>query len=220
MDFVTETVTVRRMETPRDEAARLIRESGATQLEVAQHLTAVVGRRFQHWHVSRMLQGQRKIAADEMDALRKLADDGPALAPAVAEPTTFFEHQDQVPLYSAPSFVDPVLKLDRQSQVGIAPLHPAQRGARGAFAFIMPDDSLGERLRPGEVGYGIRNRQAFPGQACLIELKSGVCTPCLFERRDANTVFGQLLSPKKQVSYPLRDVEGVHAIVGTSFQPV
>ena len=213
-DYVTETVNLRRMASAQDEAQRLIALSGLTQYEVAAYLSQALGRRIEHWQVSRMTLGKRKIAADEMDALRRMADtpDGIAEAPA------FFQGADQVPLFAAPSIADNLLRLGMPYQVGLAPLHPAQRGSRGAFAFIMPDDTMGERLRPGEVGYAIRNRPPFPSQACLIELKTGECIACLFQSRDANTVMGAQLHPKKTIATPVREIEGVHAIVGTSFQ--
>ena len=39
----------------------------------------------------------------------------------------------------------------------------------------------------------------------------------LFSHTDERTLFAEQLTPRKDLSYPLRDVAAIHAVVGLSF---
>lgn len=205
---------------PAQEVERLVKESGRTQREVADYLSQKIpGGRYSHYHISRMIQGQRRVTAAEMDALRDLITTK-GRAELLPSSVTFMTTEpvadtgDMVPLFGGPGAR---IILSDEYNIGILSAHPAQRGARGAFAVQLRVDTMGDRIRFGEIAYAIRNRAPEVGKPCLVELNSGDCHPVIYERQDANTLHGRTLKPNAAVSWPLRDVKAVHAIVGVSF---
>jgi hypothetical protein len=48
-------------------------------------------------------------------------------------------------------------------------------------------------------------------------MTSGEVVVKLFSSADERTLFAEQLSPKKDLSYPLRDVAAIHAVVGVTF---
>ncbi len=198
-----------------DEVRRLLESSGRTQDEAADFLTQRLGRVVRHYHVSRMITGHRKVAADEMDALREMA----AADPAVDVPFLPLTHAaDSVPLFAAGGVGAP-LRLGESNRVGDFPLHPSQRGARDAFAFVMDDDGLGDRLRRGEVGHVLRGRTPLPDMPCLVEYVDGHALARIYVRQDDRTLFVRTAAPKAtESSIPSVQVRAVHAISGVSFR--
>lgn len=195
------------------EFARLIAASGRNQIEVADYLTRRLGRPVQNYAISRYANNQR-VPIDVMDAMREL-EAQPADAPPVAVPLT--DTSGVVPLFGYASAAGSVLRINEDQRVGVVPIHPAQQGSRSAFAFIVFGDSLSPRLSHGDLGYAIRGRTPLKGQPCLIELTSGETLVKLFEGQDENTLFARQLEPKKALSFPLRDVAAIHAVVGATF---
>lgn len=199
------------------EVSQLVATSGRTQGDVAAYLNRRLGRTdLQHYHVSRMISGDRRVSAEEMDALRELAAQPagePPAAPALAET------DDVVPLFGYANAAGSVLRLNEDQRVGVVPIHPAQRGSRRAFAFIVFGDSMSERLNHGDIAYALRNWPPAKERPVLIELKTGEALVKLYVGQDENTLFARQLKPKKDLSFPLRDVAALHAVVGSSFGP-
>jgi hypothetical protein len=201
------------------EAARevrdLIKASGQTQAQVADYLTRRLSDTYEHYHVSRIIGGNRKIRSDEMDALRELAAAAPGIVPPAApqlEPTT-----DSIPLFGYANAAGATLRLNEEQRVGVVPIHPAQKGSRGAFAFIVFGDSMSERLNHGDVAYAIRNMAPLKDKPCLIEMKNGEAIVKVFVGMDEHTLFARQLSPKKDLTFPLRDIAALHRVVGSTF---
>lgn len=197
------------------ETRELVKASGMTQREVAAYLTRRLGEGYEHYHLSRMMSGGRKVSSREMDALRELAAAAPGSAPQAApvlEPTT-----DSVPLFGYANAAGAVLRLNEDQRVGVVPIHPAQQGSRGAFAFVVFGDSMAERLNHGDVAYAIRNMLPLRDKPVLIEMKTGEAIVKMFVGMDERTVFCRQLNPKQDVSYPLRDVQAMHRVVGSTF---
>ena len=192
----------------------LLATSGRTQEDVAAYLSRRLGRDFQNYQISRMAAGTRKVSSDEMDALRELAAQPAQATPAVH---ALVETTDVIPLFGYANGSGNVLRLDDEQRVGVVPIHPAQLGSRSAFAFIVFGDSMSERMNHGEVGYAIRGRPPFKGQPCVIEMASGEALVKIYEGQDEHTLFARQLSPKKTLSFHLKDVQAVHAVVGASF---
>lgn len=197
------------------EFSELVARSGRTQAETAAYLTRRLGRDFANYHVSRWASGSTRVPVDVMDAMRELAAQPVEAPPAVAPMT---DSDDVVPLFGYANAAGAVLRLNEDQRVGIVPIHPAQKGSRAAFAFLVFGDSLAPRLNHGEVAYAVRNRLPVKGQPCLIEQKDGTALVKIFDGMDERTLFGLQLEPKKErVTYPLRDIAGIHAVVGLSF---
>lgn len=197
------------------EVGRLVEASRRTQSDVAAYLNRRLATEdYQHYHVSRMISGDRKVTAQEMDALRELAAQ-PAGAPPAAPQLT--ESQDVVPLFGYANAAGSVLRLNEDQRVGVVPIHPAQRGSTRAFAFFVFGDSMTERLNHGDIAYAIYGRPPSKGAPCVIELTSDETLVKLYEGQDEHTLFARQLNPKKSLSFPLREVRAVHAVVGTSF---
>lgn len=210
-------MTVDEAPKPRDaeEFTDLAATSGRNQTETAAYLTRRLGREVPHYQVSRWTKGTTKVPLDVMDAMRELAAQPADAPPAVVALT---ETSDVVPLFGYANAAGSVLRLNEDQRVGVVPAHPAQKGSRSAFAFIVFGDSLSPRLQHGDVAYAVRNRTPRKGQPCLIELNNGEAHVKIFEGIDERTLFASQLEPKNdKLSYPLRDIEAIHAVVGAAF---
>lgn len=197
------------------EFARLVSDSGRNQKETADYLARRTGRDVNNTQVSRWAGGGIKnVPVDIMDAMRELAAQ-PASAVPVVPPMT--DSDDSVPLFGYANAAGAVLRLNEDQRVGVVPVHPAQRGSRAAFAFIVFGDSLNPRLKHGEVAYAVRGRMPVRGQPCLVEMESGEALVKIFDTMDERTLFVSQLDPKKDLSFALREVGGIHAVVGVSF---
>lgn len=192
----------------------MVSRSGRTQIDTAAYLSRRLGRDISNVHVSRWTNGGVKVPVDAMDAMRELAAQ-PADSPPVVSPMT--DSDDSVPLFGYANAAGAVLRLNDDQRVGVVPIHPAQRGSRAAFAFIVFGDSLSPRLNHGEIAYAVRGRMPAKGQPFLIEMSSGEVLVKIFETMDERTLFARQLEPKKDLSWGLRDIAAIHAVVGVSF---
>lgn len=162
-----------------------------------------------------MISGVRPVQHDEMDALRELA-----AAPTTEPPAAprLVESGDSVPLFGYANAAGATLRLNEDQRVGVVPIHPAQHGSRGAFAFIVFGDSVSPRLEHGDVAYAIRNLIPVRDKPVLIEMKGGDAQVKIYVRQDANTVFVRELQPKvREFPVALRDVSAMHRVVGSTF---
>lgn len=202
--------------TPNKEVIALLEASGRTQKEVADYLTRRLGRSYQHYDVSRMSTGSRKVISDEMDALRELVAAHPSEDPVAPNLT---DTADSVPLFGYANAAGASLRINEDARVGVVPIHPAQRGSRQAYAFICFGDSVSPRLNDGEVGYAIRNRRPLKGQLCVIRLTSGEAIVKFYAGQDEQTLFLTQLNPKEKtdIRVPLREAAGLDAVVGSTF---
>lgn len=199
------------------EFGQLVAASGRTQIETAAFLSRRLGRDIPNYQISRWSNGPTKVPIDAMDAMRELAAQ-PAESPPVVPAMT--ESDDSVPLFGYANAAGAVLRLNEDQRVGVVPIHPAQRGSRSAFAFIVFGDSLSPRLRHGEVAYAVRGRMPSKGQPFLIEMAAGETLVKIFDTMDERTLFASQLEPKKELTFALRDVTAIHAVVGVSFGAV
>lgn len=221
------------MKRDNDEARRLVASSGKTQAEVATWLSQRLGRPFENYHVSRMTSGSRKIAAEEMDALRELAAGSmiaeaanaphppPQAAPRLAHPDprtlAAVAMAEEIPLYSATGRIGGRLLLDEAHQIASVARHPAQLGSADAFAFLCVGSQVAPRLNHGEIGFACRNRTAVGGQLCVVEMRDGSCLVRFFEGVDDEKVVVTQNNPAKSIEFPIDDVVGLHAVVGATF---
>lgn len=199
------------------EFEQLHRASGRTHVETAAWLERRLRRPFSHYMIGRYIKEQTALPADVLDAMREIAAQPAEAPPAVVNLT---ETAEVVPLFGYANAAGASLRLNEDQRVGVVPLHPAQRGSKAAFAFVVFGDSLSPRLRHGDVCYAIFGRTPVPGQPCVIELSAGEALVKIFERANDQTVFGSQLSPKRDLSWPLRDILALHAVVGVSFGSV
>lgn len=206
------------MPTPTEEAQRLIAEARLNQGEIAAELSKALKRRVKSYTISRIVTGERQPKADELDALRAILD--PKAAPALTVPRALklTDSPELIPLFGTVAGPSPVLRLGEGNVVGVVPVHPAQKGAHEPFAFIVPDDRLADRLLRGEIGFALRNRWPQHGQMCLVEMTGGETFPYIYDRQDDQTLFLRVKKPKEEGrTLPLRDVAGIHVIVGATF---
>jgi hypothetical protein len=204
------------------EIEQILETVGLTHAQAAEILTTKLGRPMKGYHIGRTIKGERQPAVDEMDALRELLlaqppQPGPARK---VDAPLLTDTGERVPLYRADHAGDNGLRLTEEFRVGVVPVHPAQRGSKSALAFVMNDETLGDRLRLGDIGYAIRGWPPVPGQPCLVERKDLDAVARIYEGRDGSTLFLSQLKPPKQMSMPLRDVAAVHVIVGSAFGPL
>jgi hypothetical protein len=196
------------------EVDRLIAESGRTQKEVASYLSTKLKHNYEHYVVSRMAAGERKVASFEMDALRELAsqrEDVVLTIPPVNGDSEF------VQLFGYIGGGVGGLRLKEENCVGVVPIHPLQKGFKSSFAFTCVGDYLSPRLNHGEIGYAIKNRSPMKGQLCVIEFANGDAQVKFYDGQDDRTVFVSHINPKTQLKYALRDVVGLHLVVGAAF---
>ena len=200
---------------PNEEVSRLISQTGRTQKQVAEYLTRRLGRNVEHYDVSRMATGARKVVSDEMDALRELAAT-PAAEPAAPDMTGT---GDAIPLFGYANAAGATLRINEDQRVGVVPIRPAQIGSRYAYAFICFGDSVSPRLNDGEIGYANRGQRPIKGQLTVVRMINGDALVKFYDRQDAQTLFLTQLNPKdqKELKIALRDVEALDAVVGASF---
>jgi hypothetical protein len=208
-----------RTPTRNDEVAALVQATRLTHPEVAAALSRTLRRTLNPYVIGRMISGVRAVKADEMDALRVLAQgstDAPASRENIAPQLTEGAHF--VPLYALPATPGAVFKIDEEGRVGASPIHPSQRGYRAAFNFIQPDDRLGERIRRGDVGHAVRDLPPLPGQPVLIERQDGEAFARVYLREDARTIFVKAMKPKEEEERVARlDIKGLHRVTGVTF---
>lgn len=197
------------------DAIAMIRASERTNGDVAAYLARRLNREVQHYHISRIISGERRAQADEIEALRELAG-SPASAPPAAPILT---GTDEVqPLFGYANGAGQTLRLNEDAVVAVVPLHPAQRGSRNAYAFITFGDSVSTRLHHGDTGYAIRNRTPFRNQLCVVRMTTGEALVKFYDRQDKATLYVYETVPKKaEIPIPLREVEGLDAVVGSTF---
>lgn len=196
------------------EFADRIAASGLNQGQAAAFLSRSLGRGVTHYQVSRWISGTTKVPADVLDTMRGHVGSTSDSRPT---PEILTETAEIVPLFGYANAAGSVLRLNDEQRLGSVPIHPAQRGSRSAFAFIVSGDSLSPTLSHGDTGYAIRHMTPRKGLPCLIELASGEVLVKLFTGMDERTLFAEQLSPKKELSFPLRDVHALHAVVGVTF---
>lgn len=199
------------------DAIAMIRASERSNADVAAYLARRLNRDIAHYHVSRILTGERRAQADEIESLRELAG-----APASAPPTApILTGTDEVqPLFGYANGAGQTLRLNEDAVVGVVPLHPAQRGSRNAYAFICYGDSVSTRLQHGDTGYALRNRPPFRNQLCVVRLTTGEALVKFYDHQDERTLHLYETFPKKApVTVSLREVEGLDAVVGSTFGP-
>jgi hypothetical protein len=200
------------------EVERLVEAVGWTQAQIAEYLTRRTGRTFFHYHVSRMIAGTRKVAHDEMDALRELIEARPELAPAreSAEPAS--TPPGMVPLLGFANAAGARTHNNEDNTVGAVPIHPAQHNSRGAYAFYTFGDSTSPRLAHGDVGYAIRHKPPVPGQLCVITQRDGEVLVKFFDRMDDRTLYVYESQPKRrEIPIARAQVLRVDAVVGSTF---
>ncbi len=199
------------------EAIDLIKAAERTNAEVAAYLSRRLGRDVQHYHVSRILTGERKVQSDELEGLREIAA-SPASAVQAAPVLT---GTDEVqPLFGYANGAGQTLRLNEDAIVAVVPLHPAQMGSRQAYAFICYGDSVSTRLQHGDTGYALRNRPPFKNQLCVVRLKNGEALVKFYDGQDGRTLNLYETFPKRApVPIALRDVDGLDAVVGSTFGP-
>jgi hypothetical protein len=198
------------------EVERLVEATGRTQAEIGAYLTRRLGRTIEHYHISRMINGGRKIAHDEMDALRELAAqpaDQPPAAPQLTEST------DVVPLFGFANAAGSVVRLNEEARVGVVPIHPAQHHSRGGYAFITFGDSTSPRLTHGDVGYAIRNHPPSKDQLCVVVKRDGEALVKFFDHLDDRTLFLYEIFPKRrEITIPRQNLVHLDAVVGATFR--
>jgi hypothetical protein len=209
-----ETPSTPQISGPNREFAELLRASGYTQVQAADYLARRLSDRIDNTKVSRWASGKTRVPADVLDAMRELSAQ-PVGAPHAAPELT--ESADVVPLFGYANAAGSTLRLNEDQRVGVVPIHPAQRGSRQAFAFIVFGDSISPRLSHGDIGYAIRGKPPLKGKPCLVEMQNGEALVKIFESLDEQTLFLSQLEPRKALTYPLREVRAVHAVVGSTF---
>lgn len=202
-----------------EEVAALVLRIGLTHPELATALNRAINpaRALQPYVIGRMISGARKVKADEMDALRRLAD-GANLTQSVRQSFSpqLTEHADTVPLFSARGGRE--LTLGEENRVGASPIHPSQRGYVSAFNFIQPDDAMGDLIRRGFTGHAVRDLPPLQGMPVLVEKVDGTVVARIYLGEDAQTVFVRALKGKtSEEKLPRREVKGLHRVTGVTF---
>jgi hypothetical protein len=150
-----------------------------------------------------------------MDAMREMAAQPAEAPPAISQLT---DTSDVVPLFGYANAAGSTLRLNEDQRVGVVPIHPAQRGSRSAFAFLVFGDSLSPRLNHGETGYAVRNKTPVKGQPVLIELVSGeVWVKDLRTGGRTHRVPRPAHAQEGPVTCKLQDVRAMHAVVGATY---
>lgn len=202
-----------------EEVEAILERAGMTHADAAAYLSERLGREVKHYHVGRTISGERQPVVDEMDALRELGRrfEGQPIPPRAGAAPLLTDAGDRIPLYGPDLAGGQSIRLTEEFRIGVVPIHPAQRGSKSALAFVMQEETLGDRLRMGDIGYAIRGWPPVEGQPCLVERHDLDALVKIYEGTDSSTLFLSQLKPAKKLSVPRREIYAVHAVVGTTY---
>lgn len=119
-----------------------------------------------------------------------------------------------VPVRGHPGKARDAVVIDHAEPMGQVPAHPAQFGARQAFAFYARGDSMAPRYRPGELVYVVPDRPPAEGQDCLVELVSGESYLRQFLRQTEDRIICRQLNPEKEWRRDVGEVAALHSVAG------
>lgn len=129
--------------------------------------------------VSRMLSGDRKITASELDMIvAYLGVAHPRLQPVsgFSDPGTEYRaadtdppvHRPQAPIYGITARTDGHWSLDRREPIDWRPKVFGHETSVRLFGFYAPDDSMAPRFKRGEIVWVEPSRPASAGQDALL----------------------------------------------------
>jgi hypothetical protein len=200
-----------------EEVAAILARRGWTHAQAASYLSERLAREVKAYHIGRTIAGQRSPTVDEMDALRALDAPNPGEYPPSINLQRLTDEGEAIPLFSADPGAGRPLRLREDGRIGVASVHPAQKGYKSVFAIVVTDEVFGERIRIGDIAYGVKNKVPAQGQPCLVARGEMGCVLGYFDTRDAQTVIVRQGPRGSTVSVPMRDVTGLHTIVGVTF---
>lgn len=182
--------------------------------------------------VNRMLNGQRRIVADEIPIIEaylgirldlqylqeapkpgtRRAPDGPAAGKPFEAP---------VPVYGYAAGSDDVgkkgssgLNLANGDIVDWVARHPALNGIKDAFGIYVFSDSMEPRYFRGELIYVHPGRPPEVNKDCVIEMKNGdAFVKRLVKLGDAKIRVRQF-NPPLETDVPLKDVQALYSVIG------
>lgn len=128
-------------------------------------------------------------------------------------PVTF--PTDMVPILGHAEGSDDAINFNDGEPIGHAQRHPAQVGAKDAFALYVRGSSMVNRYEEGDLVYFIKGRSPRAGQDCVVELVSGQGYLKRFEKRTDKEVICKQFNPAKRWVKKLSEVKALHAVVGT-----
>jgi phage repressor protein C with HTH and peptisase S24 domain len=120
-----------------------------------------------------------------------------------------------VPLYGwAGAASDERLTFAEQTLLGAVPRHPNQMNVRGAFALRTHDESMIPRYEPGELVYLAPNQWPSREQDCVLVTVEGFGYLKRFIKRADGVITLHQLNPDKDLSFDVKQVAAMHAVVG------
>lgn len=163
--------------------------------------------------ISRVFAGKRRMQrAEHQKAVEWLGINAP---PAALPGGRIVAMPGMVPLYGwVGAASDSRLTLADQNLRGYVPMHPNQAHVREPFALEVSDVSMVPRYKPGEIVYLAPHRWPSRDQDCVIVTRESHGFLKTFVRRDAGAIFTEQLNPAGELTFPLDEVEAVHAVVG------
>lgn len=163
--------------------------------------------------VSRTFSGKRRLQRHEHARVMEWL--GISTPPQQVSGATIVPMPGMVPLYGwVGAASDGRLTMADQSLRGYVPMHPNQAHMKDAFALEVSDISMSPRYEPGEIVYVAPHRWPTRGQDCVLVTTDAHGFLKRYLKRDEAAVHLHQLNPDKEISFPLTEVEAVHAVVG------
>jgi transcriptional regulator with XRE-family HTH domain len=122
---------------------------------------------------------------------------------------------DTVPIMGQEFSGSDAVKISPDNEIGTAPRHPGQHGAKKAFAIYVPGKTMGPKYEPGELVYLITGPPPKPGDDVLVELSNNDGFLKRLEKITPTEVVCQQFNPQEKWARKLKDVKRVHIVVGT-----
>lgn len=119
-----------------------------------------------------------------------------------------------VPLLGVANGSSEALVLNFDEPIGEVPMHPKQKGMKGAYSFETRGESMWPRYKPGEIVYALINSQPKKGEDCQIVLNNNDSYLKVFVKQTNKEVFCSQYNPLKEIKWALSDVKAIHAVVG------
>lgn len=181
--------------------------------------------------ITRMMKGDRKLRADEIDVVAKYLNEEPPTdarkektdlsqkefdLPVKVIDRNFQFEAGMIPVLGIANGSSEALVLNFDDPIGNVARHPSQKGMKGAFAFEPRGESMWPRYEEGgDMGFAIANKMPAKEQDCLIELNNGEAYLKRFVKKTDRHLLCRQFNPPKEWKRLLSEVRAIHAVTGT-----
>lgn len=181
--------------------------------------------------ITRMMNGERKLRADEIDAVAKYLNEEPPYdamrqkndapqnqkrfdLPVKVADRNFPFGPDTVPILGQANASSKAVMLNFDDPIGEYPRHPNQKNVKNAYYIRVYDESMSPRYYPGELAAINGNMSPLSKKDCIVQLNNDEVYIKQFVKTTGKEVICRQLNPAREWKCLLVDIKAIHAVVG------